>query len=135
MKRTVMALVATLVACGCGARQPAAVPGPVPAAPAPAVSPARSAVTVKGVVYDSTTGKPLEGAQVVLLGTESNAFTDSQGRFALRDVPQGDYVLRARRVGYAELQVLVSAQSRETTVAVLLRLDAMNTPHIRAKPG
>lgn len=56
-------------------------------------------VTVSGVVYDSIAGAPLAGATVQLSAADSlgrfgaSTSSDSLGRFVLRDVPAGRYVL------------------------------------------
>ena len=47
---------------------------------------------VQGVVYDSARGRPLEGADVFLLGTDRSTRTDAQGRFTL-STEAGDYSL------------------------------------------
>jgi len=49
--------------------------------------------TVEGIVFDSTTSRPLAGAEVYLAGTGFSAVADEQGGFAIGDVPQGDYYI------------------------------------------
>lgn len=55
--------------------------------------------TVSGFVHDSVAGAPLAGATVQLVGSDSLAgfvatgVSDSRGRFALHDVPEGRFVL------------------------------------------
>ncbi|HEU4453970.1 MAG TPA: carboxypeptidase regulatory-like domain-containing protein [Longimicrobium sp.] len=44
-----------------------------------------------GVVFDSTTSRPLAGARVALEGTSQSAVTDSAGAFVLRDLAEGDF--------------------------------------------
>jgi len=45
-------------------------------------------------------GEPVARVQVQALGTAIFTLSDSVGRFALRDLPAGPYVLRARKVGF-----------------------------------
>lgn len=48
---------------------------------------------VRGVVYDSLAGAPLEDAAVFLWDTPHRAVTDEAGRFVIGDVPRGDYTI------------------------------------------
>ncbi len=59
-----------------------------------------AAGTVMGTVTDSTTGEPLQGASVSLVGTRIGALADAQGRYRFT-APPGRYVIRARLLGYA----------------------------------
>lgn len=68
------------------------------ASPTVAQEPARGA-TVSGVVTDSLAGKPLAEAAVQLIGQNTptpfsrTAMSDSLGRFAFADVPDGQYAI------------------------------------------
>ncbi len=62
--------------------------------------------TVEGLVVDATTGQPLIQAAVKLRDTKSrgrstNANTDFNGRFLLKEVEPGRYRLRVESAGYA----------------------------------
>lgn len=58
--------------------------------------------TLAGTVTDATTGDPLEGAAVVIDTLKRGAFTDSVGRYELRDLPRGTYTVRVNYLGYAQ---------------------------------
>ncbi len=66
---------------------------------APPVREQKGRGSVSGVVFDSLARRPLAGAAVQLVGTDSNAtfsrtaVSDSLGRFLLTDVPIGRYTL------------------------------------------
>ncbi len=45
--------------------------------------------TIVGLVFDSTTSMPLEGARVAVMGTSAVADTDAEGQFRLDEVPAG----------------------------------------------
>lgn len=47
--------------------------------------------TLVGLVYDSTSMKPLPGARVVVLGTSGTADADENGRFRIASVPAGTH--------------------------------------------
>jgi Carboxypeptidase regulatory-like domain/TonB dependent receptor-like, beta-barrel len=57
--------------------------------------------SIEGIVQDEI-GRPLGGAMVSALGaTNALAVTDRFGRFSLRSLPPGAYLVRAHLVGYA----------------------------------
>lgn len=56
--------------------------------------------TVTGRVTDATTGQPLQGAQVVVVGTSAGAITDQNGSYTITGVPAGAQRVQASRVGY-----------------------------------
>lgn len=49
--------------------------------------------TLAGVILDGATGQPLAGATVYLSGTEYWTRTGPDGRFALEDLPEGEYTV------------------------------------------
>ncbi len=77
--------------------------------------------TITGVVIDQATQQPVQGAQIVVVGTQRGAMTDQQGRFTIPGVPAGSYEVRARRVGYAPIvqRVTVTAGGTETATFAL----------------
>jgi len=60
------------------------------------------AQSVTGTVYD-TNSKPLEGANVVLVGTDLGATASFDGGWAIIDVPVGTYDLTASFIGYESI--------------------------------
>lgn len=67
----------------------------------------QQAAIVVAFVTD-TAGKPLEGAEVQVVGTSLRGSTDQLGRVALLAVPPGNAILRVRRLGFAELTIPIS---------------------------
>lgn len=65
--------------------------------------------SVSGTVVDANTQEPLMGTNVVVRGTNTGAVTDENGRYSLRDLEPGTYVLDVHFMGYETI-------SRETTV-------------------
>ena len=57
---------------------------------------------IKGVVLDAETGRPLQGANITLEGTELGASADVRGHFIISGVPKGSYKIRASMMGYEE---------------------------------
>jgi hypothetical protein len=67
---------------------------------------------IVGRILDGPDGSPLEGVEVGLNSARILAVTDQNGRFRLDPVPEGDHVLWARRIGYAERADSVSVPDR-----------------------
>jgi len=69
--------------------------------------------TLVGIVFDSTTSRPLSGARVTLMGTPHGALTDRAGRFRIDTVDPGAYRVRFDHPRLEELGVrLASARVR-----------------------
>jgi len=54
-----------------------------------------------GRVFDRSSGRAIAGAEVSLHRTDQMAVARNDGRFALGDVPSGQYVMQTRMLGYA----------------------------------
>ncbi|OGG43501.1 MAG: hypothetical protein A3F84_29520, partial [Candidatus Handelsmanbacteria bacterium RIFCSPLOWO2_12_FULL_64_10] len=55
---------------------------------------------VTGVVKDATSGEPLPGVSVVIVGTRRGGVTDASGTYIVLSVEPGTYTLTATLVGY-----------------------------------
>ena len=64
----------------------------------PATAQERASVT--GLVRDANTMAPLSGAQVIIEGTNFGALANSDGRFAILNIPPGTHSVRAVFIGY-----------------------------------
>lgn len=87
---------------------------------------------VRGTAVDQD-GRAVENAEVELQPGSRRTITLDGGGFAIADIPQGVYVLSARRIGYAPTAVNVAVADSATTVTITLvaipaQLDAI---HIR----
>ncbi len=87
--------------------------------------------SITGQVIAAETQAPLGQVQVYLEGTNYGTLTNASGRFNLSNIPAGDYVLRAQRVGLGsqEREVSVSA-GEQITVDVELRQEALGLDEI-----
>src|SRR5262245_61811738 len=56
--------------------------------------------TVTGKVHDQKSGEELIGANVLLVGTTLGAVVDVEGKYTIRNVPEGTYQLRVSYIGY-----------------------------------
>lgn len=82
---------------------------------------------ITGTVTDSTTGEPLPGVNVVIVGTQQGAATDVQGNYTLSGLAPGSYTLQVSFIGYAPKTVPgVEVRDGETTrVDIALRPSAV----------
>ncbi|MGA9406332.1 MAG: TonB-dependent receptor [Bacteroidota bacterium] len=87
---------------------------------------AASGSNIVGIVKDTKTGEPLPGANVALTGTSLGASTDVDGKYVIRNVPPGNYTIRASYIGYepvaAGVQVISGVELKQdfnlTSVAI-----------------
>jgi hypothetical protein len=77
---------------------------------------------VSGVVFAHTDHLPLGGAEVALIGSGASAKTDAQGRFDLRLVRRGTYVLYVKRRGYLARMLSVIVP-KDSAVELALAMD------------
>ena len=88
--------------------------------PSPSAPP--SATTVTGIVSDSA-GVGIAGANLALLGTAAQTYSDSAGVFRLAAASPGDYRLLVRRIGFRP-ETLAVAIAADRALEVQVRLDA-----------
>ncbi|MBN2172115.1 MAG: TonB-dependent receptor [Candidatus Krumholzibacteriota bacterium] len=89
------------------------------------VAPARGGTTGKlaGQVRDDQ-GEPIVAATVIVAGTALGAYSDSEGRFTILNVPPGLHEVTVKRLGYQDLRLrAVSVSADETS-----RLDIVLAP-------
>ncbi|MGH8432566.1 MAG: carboxypeptidase-like regulatory domain-containing protein, partial [Solimonas sp.] len=101
MIRHLTLCISAALLCVAAAAQPAAAQfGARPHPPAVVHSAATPQAVVDGVVLDDA-GRPLAGAVVSAFGPPAVfAVSDPEGRFSIRSVPYGPYVIRAHLQGY-----------------------------------
>lgn len=80
-----------------------------------AYSPADSG-SITGRVTDRRSGSALPGATIIVGGTTRSATTDAQGQFRISELTAGEYVVRARYIGYTPLEIKVVVTAVESPV-------------------
>jgi len=70
---------------------------------------------ILGVVKEAASGDALPGANVFIVGTSTGAATDIQGRFTIRNIDPGVYLLKAKYIGYDEKEDSITILSGKTT--------------------
>ncbi|HYK81780.1 MAG TPA: TonB-dependent receptor [Gemmatimonadales bacterium] len=73
---------------------------PVLALVATALAAQEPTATLSGAVTDAETGRPLDGAVVLVSGTLLRAVTDERGAYRLTDIAPGRYDVRVTLLGY-----------------------------------
>lgn len=71
--------------------------------------------TVAGRVIDASTGAPIDGAQVSVVGSSRGALANAEGRFSLSGVAAGERQFRITHIGYAQVIRTVAVQAGEAT--------------------
>src|SRR5512138_3081493 len=65
-----------------------------------ALAQASKTSTISGRIVDGQSGEALVGVTVMVSGTKLGAFTDVNGNFTIRYVPEGNYTLVISMIGY-----------------------------------
>ncbi|RPH90378.1 MAG: carboxypeptidase-like regulatory domain-containing protein, partial [Calditrichaeota bacterium] len=73
---------------------------------------------IAGKVIDQTTGEPLPGANILIVGTNFGAAADAEGNYFIINLPPGRYNVQARMMGYGtvETQNIYIRTNATTTV-------------------
>lgn len=67
--------------------------------------------TVRGFVYDESTGEPIIFTNVVLKGTQIGASTDVNGYYSISKIPPGEYSILVSYLGYETTEEAVSVKA------------------------
>ena len=90
--------------------------------------PTDSAV-VEGVVVDATTGRPLAGTLVRVVGTSRQDLTHEGGEFHLRNVPPGTRTILFERLGYSrEVREVHLAEGERLVLRIEMTASAIALP-------
>ena len=69
--------------------------------------------TIRGFVYDETTGEPIIFCNVYLEGTTNGSTTDIDGFYTIPNVIPGDYTLVCKYIGYDSLGLAISIKKNQ----------------------
>jgi hypothetical protein len=94
---------------------------------APAAAPAQGTAGIAGQLVDRSTGAPLAGAAVTLLGTGTALTVDTLGRFSRANLRAGTYVVQVRALGYRAASWVVDLVSQQT-LSLVLELEPVPVP-------
>jgi len=74
---------------------------------------------LQGTIRDGETGRPLSGANIILVGTPYGTSSDEGGDFQIIGVPEGTYALKVSFVGYEKKKVSISVSEGKTIILIL----------------
>jgi len=80
--------------------------------------------TLRGNVYNESTGEAVSFGNVILLGTDIHVVTDLDGFFNFSDVPAGSYNLQATFIGYDTLRASVTMEAGQVKYLKLFMKEA-----------
>ncbi len=83
----------------------------------PALAQAQVGGTVTGRVIDKASQRPVQEAQVMVVGTSRGVTTDQNGRYTIAGLATGPYTIRVRRIGYAQADQPVTVGTGAVAVA------------------
>lgn len=87
--------------------------------------------SIKGVVQDAKTGKPLEGVSIYIPGRNASAVTDAFGHFFLANIPAGKYQAAFNALGYEALQETIRIEDGITTdIYIALQPGSLQLSHV-----
>ncbi len=78
-------------------------------------------IEIKGIVYDDSTNKPVDGASVFLTNTSFGTVTDKKGNFKLNLLKQGTYTLVVSSVGYNTYTKMILVNNNINSLTVSLK--------------
>ena len=79
---------------------------------------------ISGIVTDASTGEPLPGVNLVIVGSALGAATDADGRYFILKVPPGTYELEASIIGYKKILTRGLQVNLDRTTTVNLNMEA-----------
>ena len=71
--------------------------------------------SVRGVVYDGTSHKPLEGVNIYLKGADQSGVTDAFGKFMIKGIEPGRYSITISCIGYESINDITMVEDGVTS--------------------
>jgi iron complex outermembrane receptor protein len=97
----------------------------------PASPLAAQTAAIRGVVTDSATRRPLQGALVMLIETNQRVSTNANGEYRLADVSPGSHTVRVQMIGFMPVQQPVEvAAGAEVSLDFALRLQSIELEQV-----
>ncbi len=71
--------------------------------------------SIRGIVYDGNSHKPLEGVSIYIKAIDQSAVTDVFGKFFLKNIEPGRYTLAISHLGYTNTDEVIKVEDGITT--------------------
>jgi TonB-linked SusC/RagA family outer membrane protein len=78
---------------------------------------AQATGTIRGTVQDARLGQGIPDVQIVVTGSRRGSITTERGTYVISAVPAGRVTVRAQKIGYGPMQVVVTVSPGDTAVA------------------
>ena len=75
---------------------------------------AQATGTIEGTITDGSTGRPLAGVQVGVVGAAFGAVTGDNGTYRIPNVPAREWQVRARLIGFAPISRTITLAAGQT---------------------
>jgi hypothetical protein len=121
-----------------GTRPPAAVAARTATDTSTRAAPQPLGTAILTGTITATNGQPLQGAQILLLGTQLGSRSDEAGAFRLGGLPGGTQSIEVRQIGYAPRRYAVDlSPQRESKLSVVLeeRAVVLEAVEVAGKKG
>ena len=89
-----------------------------------------SSGNLTGTVIDSL-GQPLVGASVSLQNTNYKTLTNSKGEFQFSSVPNGNYILAIKYIGYAKLERNIVVDSKDLKLTLVAHVSSSSLDQVQ----
>jgi outer membrane receptor protein involved in Fe transport len=93
------------------------------------------ATDISGTVRDAKTSEPVEGATVLIKGTNRGANSDAEGRYNIRNIDAGDCILVVSALAYTTVEIEYRVKEQDNVVDVYLESEdiEMDEVFVRAR--
>lgn len=71
--------------------------------------------SLKGIVYDGNSQKPVEGVSIYIRELKVSAVTDAFGKFFLKNIPEGNYSITLTHIGFEQVEQKLKVEDGITT--------------------
>ena len=79
----------------------------------------QTTTTFSGLVTDQHAA-PLSGVAISILNTNYNSITDKAGKFTIKNIPAGKYILHAANIGYAAVNENIEIKNTDQVISIRL---------------
>lgn len=93
--------------------------------------------SIQGQVVDADNQQPLIGANVSIVGTQLGSATDTNGKFVIKNVPVGSYILQFNYIGYEPFRKtdIIVRSERITQLTAELKVSILEAEAINVTAG
>lgn len=88
---------------------------------------------IAGIIKDASTGEPLIGANVIIVGTNLGSATDINGYYAILNIPPGTYQIKISSIGFKTIIIddVKVVADRTTEISVSLQSTTVEMEEIK----